>query len=101
MRSRSRRRFQPSTYLRSSRIHSSKDIRYRSGQTCHKQVSPGRTANRRYCHCSYLNTSLGSDGRGPTDAHLAAENVQQLRQLVQRVPPDEPANAVTRGSRSS
>src|SRR6267143_3915121 len=59
VRRKSRRRLQWSMYERSSHIHSSNEIRYRSGETCHRQVSLGRTSKRPYCQGSYRRISPG------------------------------------------
>ncbi len=55
-----------------------------------RHVSPGRTD--RTCRCSalYAATYSGSSGRGPDDAHVAAEHVDDLRELVQLARPQEP-----------
>ena len=52
--------------------------------TCHMPVMPGRTRRRSWSSGVHCSTSRGSAGRGPDDAHLAAQHVPQLGQLVDR-----------------
>src|SRR4030042_3370291 len=54
-----------SMYLESISTHFSKQILFRP-LTCHIQVSPGFMLKRRLCHVSYISTSAGSGGLGPT-----------------------------------
>ena len=54
---------------------------------------PGVTSRRRRWLSLYSLTSLASGGRGPDDAHVAAQDVEELRQLVERILAQEAAHA--------
>ena len=61
-------------------------------ETCHMPVMPGRTRSR---SCSVVGPllDLGRQRRpGPDDAHLAAQHVPELRDLVDRQLAQEPAD---------
>ena len=64
---------------------------------CHGPVIPGISSSRRRCQPS-MRVLLDHERPGPDEAHLAADDVQQLRQLVQRGAPQQAADRVTRGS---
>ena len=53
---------------------------------------PGRTSSRRCTSWSYCSTSDGSGRARTHQAHVAAQHVEQLRQLVEGVAPQEPAD---------
>ena len=77
---------QLSIYSRSSRTQSLKSETLLRPLICHRQVSPGLTLSRRRCAKS-LNrlTSFTGSGRGPDQAHLAAQDVEELGQLIEAV----------------
>ena len=79
-------------YSRSSRTQSLKSLTLLRPLTCHRQVRPGLTLSRRRCARSSnrLTSSTGS-GRGPDQAHLPAQHVEQLGQFVQAEFAQEPA----------
>src|SRR5258706_14545941 len=53
-------------YSRSSSIHCSNERLLRP-DTCQRQVNPGLTLKRRFCHDSSMRSASGTDnGRGPT-----------------------------------
>lgn len=79
-----------STYRRSARTDSSQDRLLRP-LTCHSPVTPGLTNNRRAVLSVPGDLAFERWARAD-ERHVALDHVEQLRQFVERVPPDEAAD---------